>query len=144
MIQPQELRIGNYVHVCNESNGVILPLTNIYSRIFTIEFNGARVANDNTKKFSEQKCFKYPYEYIEPIPLTEEILLKCGFEKSNDLDKFYHLDLLNEWTRIYFNPKHKVCTLSINQHDSRISIQYLHQLQNLIFSLTQKELTIQL
>lgn len=142
MIQPQELRIGNYV------TDQFFDTFKTFIKVDSINNKGINLEIEDDGKWAEiAKTWigcEYSFESLFGIPLTEEILLKCGFEKSNDLDKFYHLDLLNEWTRIYFNPKYKVCTLSINQHDSRISIQYLHELQNLVFSLTQKELTIQL
>lgn len=134
MIKANELRIGNYVIIKNYNS----KYWNKIGRIEGFTRNAEYVSLD----INQNSAFYL--KDIQPIPLTEEILIKCGFEKSNDLDEFYHLDLLNEWTRIYFNPKYKVCTLSINQHDSRISIQYLHELQNLVFSLTQKELIIQL
>ena len=134
MIKPQELRIGNYVIVKNYNS-------KYWNKIGTIE---AFTRNAEYISLDINQNSAFYLKDIQPIPLTEEILLKCGFEKSNDLDKFYHLELLNKWTRIYFNPKHKVCTLSINQHDSLIRIQYLHQLQNLYFALTNEELTIQL
>jgi hypothetical protein len=117
------LRIGNYViTLCG------------YEKITDILCDSINTYN---QKYLE-------YELVNPIPLNEEILLKCGFEKSNDLDKFYHLDLLNEWTRIYFNPKHNICQLSINQYDSCIRIKYLHELQNIYFALTNEELQIEL
>lgn len=134
MIKANDLRFGNYVIIKNYNS-------KYWNKIGQIEgfSRNAEYVSLDINKYSA-----FYLKDIGPIQLTEEILLNCGFDKSNDLDKFYHLDILNEWTRIYFNPKHNICTLSINQHDSRINIQYLHELQNLVFSLTQKELTIQL
>lgn len=127
MIKSNELRIGN---ICLRKNK--------HTEIETIhEFTASCILDISSNGINSSFIY-------EPIPLTEEILLKCGFKKSNDLDNFYHLEVLNQWTRIYFNPKHKVCALSVHHHEIMIKIQYLHQLQNLIFSLTQKELTIQL
>ena len=124
-----DLRIGNYVEETLFTNR-ITQITSISQKRVHVKYEFSRAS--------------VSIKDITPITLTEEILLKCGFEKSNDLDKFYHLDLLNEWTRIYFNPKHNICQLSINQHDSCIRIKYLHELQNLVFALTQKELQIEL
>lgn len=126
MIKSNELRIGNYVYYQH-------PTTDLL--VHKIEWLDFKEINEFPDIYNQ---------YHKPIPITEELLLKKGFDKSNDLDKFYHLEILNEWTRIYFNPKHKLCTLSINQNDSCIKIQYLHELQNLVFSLTKKELDIQL
>lgn len=87
------------------------------------------------------------YTLYRPIPLTEEILLKCGFFLNhvdqlsimlNSMDK--HLELNAEIQGNYF--------FSINQieefgHPSNITlnyIKYLHQLQNLYFVLTGEEL----
>lgn len=145
MIKANELRIGNYVHVCYNAKGLVLPLTNIYSRIFTVDFDCAEVANDNTKAFSEQKCFKYSYGYIEPIPLTEEILLKCGFSITESiLHENTNAYEIKSWGRI-------VLINGILQSDEfyfldglSTEIKYLHQLQNLYFALTNEELTIQL
>lgn len=142
MIQPNELRVGNYV-----TDDFFDIFKNII-KVDSINNKGINLEIEDDGKWAEiaQRWIgcEYSFESLFGIPLTEEILIKCGFKKSNDLDEFYHLDLLNKWTRIYFNPKHNICILQINQDDSCIKIQYLHQLQNLVFSLTQKELTIQL
>ena len=77
----------------------------------------------------------------QSIPITEEWLKKFGFEKANDLDEFYYLQIINDWTAIYYNTKHKICELSVSRHGSVIKIKSVHQLQNLYFALTEKELT---
>ena len=77
---------------------------------------------------------------LEPIELTEEILLKCGFEKREDGDynlfKYSEVDIVicsdfSSWKCDGIN-------FSVNY------IKYLHQLQNLYFALTNKELEINL
>ena len=84
-------------------------------------------------RIEDDKLFNY-----EPIPLTEEILLKCGFKLSHKgftydkkrLSICLPCDSYKNG-RVYFN---SWCI-------SEKSIDSLHQLQNLYFSLTNEELT---
>lgn len=80
-------------------------------------------------------------ENYEPIPLTEEWLIKFGFESINThglvtFDKgrlSIHLPCSHYKNgRTYFN------SWCIIEH----SVKYVHQLQNLYFALTGEELTI--
>ncbi len=78
---------------------------------------------------------KVDIESIEPIPLTEDILLKCGLLKTS-IGTF----LLGSYELVSYNNhynvsvfKGKICELS-----------HLHQLQNLYFALTGEELNLQL
>src|SRR5690606_25206485 len=74
----------------------------------------------------------------EPIPLTEEVLRKAGFEFINEAGGF-----ANEKHIIYWNGEwwsvHPFCT---NDNDCVININSLHQLQNLYFALTGQELEV--
>ena len=84
-------------------------------------------------------CHSKPYFEHRYIPLTEEILLKCGFEKNIREDDFDY------WT-------HKEIGEEIWQHDEGFchnlcyggDINYLHSLQNLFFAITGEELNIEL
>ena len=71
---------------------------------------------------------------FEPIPLTEEWLLKCGFEKD-EIIVFYRKDETSSTFIIDFN---FVCLLGY----SHVKIHSAHQLQNLYFALTGEELQI--
>ena len=81
-------------------------------------------------------------EMFEPISLTEEWLLKFGF----DQDKITKIIIIYEtefwdikWVDgMIFMFNYNYMPLS----DSLKHIQYVHQLQNLYFALTEKELTI--
>jgi hypothetical protein len=105
MIKSQELRIGNRV-----------LLNNKYLIIRSKDFNNNIFDN------------------INPVKLTEEILLKCGFLPCSIRDNHYtikghHIWLLED--RFYCDK-------------NGVQLKYLHQLQNLYFALTGNDLIIEL
>jgi len=128
MIHPNELRIDNLVlndgkiHFINPDD--IHDLSEYYGK------PRARFVNE----------LKSIYE---PIPITEECLLKFGCEKYNE-GRF--MLKLSETLIIFWNigDDYFICEFSsrsthvcyFNDH------RYVHQLQNLYFALTQKELTL--
>jgi hypothetical protein len=72
-------------------------------------------------------------EQIKPIQLTEEWLIKFGFEWKNHglrLDIFCIRQEINGY----------VIYLSNESHNFKIDIKHVHQLQNLYFELTGSEL----
>lgn len=78
---------------------------------------------------------------IKPIPLTEEILLKCG------LDLIGTSYFIKQLTCIYFSKPYVEATqllVKSNSGDKLTSVMYLHQLQNLYFELTGQELNVKL
>ena len=76
---------------------------------------------------------------IEPIPLTEECLLKFGFKQSIQHQAHYLngfdfvIDICTDYSRVI---KYK------RGGEVMTRIQHVHQLQNLYFALTGEELTI--
>lgn len=114
----KQLRIANLLL----HNGVIKEISSLHS--------------DNTLRFKEGKntigCFKATIEAIKPIPLTEEILLKCGYKlvRENHYGVLGHL-IWNIENRFYCDK-------------NGVQIKYVHQLQNLYFALTNEELIINL
>lgn len=112
----KQLRIGNYVY--RENSKLINQKDDVY-----------QIENVNL-----QSALKY-----DPIPLTEEWLLKFGFYKISFSDyghenlKGFIFGLSNTFEGI----------TDIIARDLEINaIQYIHQLQNLYFALTEEELTI--
>lgn len=78
------------------------------------------------------------YQY-DPIPLTEEWLVKLGFKWIEESQGYFdknHAVYLWVIGVIEFHP---FCT---NDEDCQIEIKHVHQLQNLCFALTQNELEI--
>ena len=84
-----------------------------------------------------EQLFKTESEWYQPIPLTEEILLKCGFEKCNllfinDIIPFVKIVKCGDYFDVIIGNVFYVKLYS------------LHQLQNLYFTLTGQELEINL
>lgn len=80
-------------------------------------------------------------DMFDAIPLTPELLEKCGFRKyryswsTSKQNTFNFEEWSNDGLGLY---------LHINDHKTGQHIKYLHQLQNLYFSLTGQELEINL
>jgi hypothetical protein len=79
--------------------------------------------------------------FTDPIPITEEWLLKLGFITS-DWDNNSSFRLMignNEYTMVFRKENSLVCEIG----DLFVKdVLYVHQLQNIYFSLTGEELTI--
>lgn len=111
--------------------------------------NELRVGNWVRKKGSDTKIQVDPSilnvsELInyQPIPLTPEILEKCGFDKKQNKLFVYQLKRV----RIWVGTAGCISYLDNEDKDESIYIgelSYLHQLQNLFYSITGEELNYQ-
>lgn len=123
MIEAKQLRIGNWVNFDNR-NWLINSVTKDFPYLETIEFGFGIVE----------------YRNIEPIPLTPEILEKCGFDPTSK-GFFKHPN----WYNVSLKYIRGTYSLRFNFTDIvATNIDYVHQLQNLYFALTGEELTINL
>ncbi|GAB6121006.1 hypothetical protein [Dysgonomonas termitidis] len=142
-MKSNELRIGNS----------ILFLGEIVSEI------GYGVIQDMAMKEKGVRNEYLDKLVFEPIPLTKDILLKCGLTKHNDPETRYdylHLHVQGSTARdsshirFYIEDNGSIIwkgwIFNQNQVDFFIpyDLKYLHQLQNLYFSLTGEELKVQL
>jgi hypothetical protein len=125
MIQPNELRIGNWVNV-----------THVHfkeTEIDTIKID------DLVRIFTNVPTYDYT-----PIPITEEWLLKLGFERtylSEFRTKYTHKDThCIGYDLPYILDKSDEGFTWYGRYVK--DIKYIHQLQNLYFSLIGEELTL--
>lgn len=129
-MEAKELRIGNYVDFCG-----ISKILELHSEIK--KFDNVYLECEESFEWGE-------YERLKPIPLTEEILLKCGLKRAL-YDSSYELNdfsiFLDKRIRenIYIQCEKRNCNVL-----NGLRIDYLHQLQNLYFALTNEELTVNL
>jgi len=130
-MQPTELRLGNWVF--NDENKPV-QLVVIETAEFA-EWNGS----DSQYMFLEDGGYKY--SAIKAIPLTPEILQKCGSPETKGL--WYE----HEISSFFLDGSGNFFAGEVLNVDSPViakNIKYLHQLQNLYFMLTGSELTVNL
>lgn len=124
-MKANELRIGNYFFRENEYKELIID------EIYSINRKGV-----NLWAMDDDICVNQEYNEITPIPLTEEWLLKFGkkAEKNDDYGGF-----------IIYYPNGNGMRIKNNEWSSQhisVKLEYVHQLQNLYFALTNEKLTI--
>jgi hypothetical protein len=142
-MEAQELRTGNYLRTTTQHReGFVVG---IIPKIDWLKDDVGIIIH--TKSDQNEECdINYECNVLEPIPLTEEWLIKLGLKyitnngsyainirDNDDDDDFGELclyDNLEVW-------------LSLIDDSYRINhIKFVHQLQNLYFALTGKELEI--
>lgn len=120
-MESKELRVGNLVYESKRSK--------ILRKKIGVEICEIKSLNiHHLESFPESENF-------EPIPLTEEWLLKFGYIKG----KIYYTEKEHGTISFYFNDSEELkCEVYDWTYDN---IKYVHQLQNLYFALTGEELT---
>lgn len=147
MIAVNELRIGNFLleNPKLKNPNITLPsVVIVVSEILhnRISYNFPNLEH-RVEAFEDDRLQTEPHyknvNEVEPIPLTTEILETCGFDKSHDtgiviwkMKGFLitqQADKNNYWIII--------C-------DKRVSVKYLHEIQNVYFYCEREELNVQL
>ncbi len=140
-MKENELRIGNLV--TDEFYGSFKTIIKVES----INDKGINLAIEDDGNYPE--CASrwiepyYKFNELYGIPLTEEILLKCGFEKLTTKSEGYNASSYSY---------RRGSSLIVCLYDGILSVsfwqgnekKYLHELQNFFFTLTGEELEITL
>lgn len=124
-MKASELRIGNYVD--GEGKTIIIE---------SINWDGINGCIDRYDEYS--------IDALKPIPLTEQWLLDFGFRKYGTYftRKYGKRVKYHKVTPKFHKESKNYREPYFVYNPSRIEINYVHQLQNLHFSLTGEELTI--
>lgn len=139
-MKASELRIGNWVHTIDGAKQVIeLHYSENYPK---------GISHHVTDNVRVSGLFLGPIGGVLPIPLTEEWLLKLGFEKTEDLGDMIYYELKGSGARRYtICNNHDEWQFSLTVRDEYTTIIYdepffqcVHHLQNLYFALTGTEL----
>lgn len=132
MIQSNDLRIGNWVYFTGNGNNNPVKVMELWQTQLVSDYMGNHL------------CLFYSDDDLQPIPLTPEILLSCGFEKVRDLTYvIVHSDNLH----IVFIQSGIGFNITVTGAFGMVGLSdcySVHQLQNLYFALTNTELEIKL
>ena len=131
MINHTELRCGNKVHI----SGKEYPNERLVATVGEIHYFGSTLECDfgEGEGEGEEDC-DIDHEDLIPIPLSEEWLIRAGFEKYSDKEFYIYTSKENE-VRFYKSDSDWNLAYFITE------TRYVHQLQNLYFWLTGEELT---
>lgn len=122
----QELKIGNWVY---DSKTTMFPMQVVAIGTDWIHLDFFGNEGDVWEKYLQD---------VEPIPITKEILLKCGFEQINY--KFFKKPYMS----IYKTCDGWFVHIDDVQFQTAVAIpvKHIHQLQNAYYLATNKELEI--
>jgi hypothetical protein len=139
----QELRIGNYVNVLKDGQSPF--------RIDLFDYVSKGIGKFGQIDNHKLHPTTWYLQDLQPIPLTEEWLLKFGFKRRKYENSYWFEKSKNKLLFLSndINPN-KGCAYStkldhIFLHDGPSNIKkvkYVHQLQNLYFALTGNELKL--
>ena len=118
-----DLQLGNWLYYTEETK-FPMQVSALGKDWVQLDFEG----NDGD-------CFENNGDEIYPIPLNGKMLENIGFKLIEDY--LY----LGEFTLNYYKDGFMIC---VNENDRHITkpISYVHELQNLYYDLTDKELEI--
>lgn len=123
MIDPKELRIGNYIQWETNHGWIIQQVT-------------SGIIHDLCQDDYA------PGNYL-PIPITEERLIKAGFAVFNDENNDRcAITRLGQYSFEYRFKDNCLFILDQNYEALETRCEYLHHLQNIIYDLSDKELKI--
>jgi hypothetical protein len=138
MILPSEVRVGNYLigkndRYCDRSNRIaknVFEVSIVSDNIICLD-----IGFDARQRYEKNPIWSPSYSDLFGIELTAKWLLRFGFVKFSSV--VYKCDELN----LSYNVNSKTYTMPIQKTSGKIEC--VHQLQNLYWSLTGKELVLQ-
>lgn len=138
-LQPQDLRIGNFV----EHNNYIFR---IYSIISPSPDRNERFNNKTVLELWGNGLISVPINEIKPIPLTEELIIERGFEKDKYFGSINSIYCFENIGVDFDYVSDAISVFIYRGHSGWIRIAYIkhmHEFQNLYYELTGgKELKI--
>lgn len=137
-MNPTELRIGNYVHTTKSVKGLFMPdgVAEVLSLgVFEVQWLAPDLVPAQTEIWN-----KAQYPELEPIPITSDWLDRFGFRQHTNAIPRPNWKLKDGFCLFISDDGRYKFRETFQTNMGRI--QYVHQLQNLYFALTGKELQL--
>jgi hypothetical protein len=140
MLQPKELRPGNFYRFTAGDYVVMLYgydalLDEVQLARYVFRQRGTAAAEGSVQQG------EHPRNMLGDIPITEEVLQRCGFTARGTRTEDRHIWIL-EGLAFRHYPETGVVTFSFENNlvEGKVEMNYLHELQHLFFSITGQEL----
>ncbi|NML70045.1 hypothetical protein HHL23_09550 [Chryseobacterium sp. RP-3-3] len=141
-MEANELRIGNYIQLHRNPTDKFMSVHSIKSIFFYNKESGyyySKLDDDFEVNLDSD---------VEPVKLTEDWLLKFGFDQMKESTTYEWKD--GDYRSVQVDLKSNEAEIYLCGYDSVMSsqcfpvdhIQYVHEFQNLFFALKGKELTL--
>lgn len=128
-----DLRIGNYVLT---DDNIICQVSKIETKEYTKWNSGEEVSIICKQINTKDLYLECDNDNWQPIELTEELLLKCGFQKLGKYTFVCDTALMQLEIGVITNKLlHSILA---------IEVKHVHQLQNLYYALCNEELNVEL
>ncbi len=154
MIQANDLRKGNLFNPIGRNTEVHLPHTLVILEVVELKLFKASYVLKGENPVYIEKLLEIPYTDMSPIPLSDEVLVKCGFEKAvigqdlchrrqyirpleNSATHEVVIFVMDEFTDEFYVGIHRI---DDGERLAITSVSHLHQLQNGWKFLTGEEL----
>lgn len=124
MIQQTELRIGNLVNCVDDRIGPV------------VEIKSGRVLINMQRNRSTAIDYSYSYDELSPIPLDSSLLIRAGFTKNPSFPDRYNHDYGDHIVIRGVEFVYRMPGVSLKD------VRYLHELQNIHYAISGKELVI--
>ena len=143
----KSLRLGNWVLGSDREDPCLYQVVRIETKEYT-DWDSGDEYNVVVKKQGTQEGY---YNMLPSgIPLTEDPLIRFGFIKANDCE--YGINLQTHYFELiaahgYWYPVYAQVPEMSYEDEHRVNInriQFVHDLQNLFFALTERELEMKL
>ena len=126
-MEAREIRIGNYVYVDWVDSGRKLEIN-----------HGVHYGTETMVMNVTPTGYGIALSFVAPIPLTEDWLIKFGFEKSKHWYTIGGIAISTDMNRL----TQKVDGMYVEIYNQFKCPKYVHKLQNLYYELTGEELTV--
>lgn len=138
-MKANELRIGNYLY--DDLDDTIMIVSRTETKDYTEWNTGNKYNICCLKKGTEQSYYEGDFR---PIPLTEEILLKC-VTKFKGINHRSEILIQGQCFEFFVNENDFYLQFTGGEGVSfSVPIKYLHSLQNIFHALTNEELIVNL
>ncbi len=137
-MNPSELRRGNLFNPIYRGDEVHLPLTGIILQVMELHTFHVVALLDHQHDYLDHERQKFKYSDMSPIPITAEWLNKFGFREASFLQ-----EAISDPNEMYYQTTLRMDSqvFTIKSY-TRFKYEYVHQLQNIYFALSGKELKL--